>query len=159
MRDPLIEIYGESHDCSYTNENYKILHARSVWNIFLQILANILIIILCCFISERDIHRAYQPHYFCFTGEGSTTAVNITDIIYFLLYICSFLRVNDKRKRFSFVLPLFLIKRLLPCREGWELEKKAFLQWSSNRRYILQNRSSRYVFPFCYSWAFNKNFM
>lgn len=110
------------------------------------------------YIWKRHSSSLPAPYYFCFTGEGSTTAVNITDIIYFLLYICSFLRANDKRKRFSFVLPLFLIKSPLPCREGWELEKKAFLQWSSNRRYILQNRSSGYVFPFCYSWAFNKNF-
>lgn len=117
----LIEIYGESHnDYTYTNENYKMLHDRTVWNTFLQILENILITILCCFISEREAHWVYQPqyfkecHYFCFTREGSPTAVNITDNIYFLLYICSLLRVRDKRKRFSFVLPLFLIKRQSP---------------------------------------------
>lgn len=78
------------------------------------------------YIWKRHSSSLPAPYYFCFTGEGSTTAVNITDIIYFLLYICSFLRANDKRKRFSFVLPLFLIKSPLPCREGWELEKHSY---------------------------------
>lgn len=115
FKRPFIEIYGESHnDYSHASKNCKMLHDRPIWNIFLPILENILITTLCYFISEREVHWCYCPLIIVKNAtvslEGSATAVNITDNIDFLLHICSFLRTNNKKGRFSLVLPPFPVK-------------------------------------------------
>lgn len=106
-----------------------MLHDRPIWNIFVHILENVnkyiflkmLITTLRYFISEREVHWFYCPLIIVKNAivslEGSATAVNMTDKIYFLLYTCSFLRANNKKRRFSFVLPPFLVKRQVSKRK------------------------------------------
>lgn len=140
-----------------------MLHDRPIWNIFLHILENVnkyiflkmLITTLCYFISEREVHWFYCPLIIVKNAivslEGSATAVNMTDNIYFLLYTCSFLRANNKKRRFSFVLPPFLVKRQVSKRKH-----SSNVPPTEDRAYETGHLVIQ-VLPFRYSWAFDKN--
>lgn len=163
FKRPFIEIYGESHnDYNHASKNCKMLHDRPIWNIFLPILENILITTLCYFISEREVHWCYCPLIIVKNAtvslEGSTTAVNITDNIYFLLHTCSFLRANNKKRRFSLVLPPFPVKgpRLYQVEAGKRKHSSNVPPTEDVVAYKTGHLVLR-VLPFRYSWAFDKN--
>ena len=63
------------------------------------------------YVSQHHLTFLRMPLFLFHQREGSIMAVNVTDNKYFLLCVCLFLRVNDKMKSLSFVLPLSLIKQ------------------------------------------------
>lgn len=65
MRGPFIEIYGESHDdYDYASRNYKTLHDRPIWNIFLIYSWKYINNHQCYFIWKRSSLILPSPHCF-----------------------------------------------------------------------------------------------